>query len=58
MTDEETTIRPQNTELINLTEDYEIAYWKKRLGVSDDRLVEALRRVGNRAVAVEAFLHR
>jgi hypothetical protein len=58
MIDEETTIRPQDTELISLTEDYEIAYWKKRLGVSDDRLVEAVRRVGHRAAAVEAFLHR
>ena len=58
MTDEQTTIRPQDAELISLTEDYEIAYWKKRLAVSDDRLVEAVRRVGHRAAAVEAFLQR
>ncbi len=58
MIDEETTIRPQDAELISLTEDYEIAYWKKRLAVSDDRLVEAVRRVGHRAAAVEAFLRR
>jgi hypothetical protein len=58
MTDEQTTIRPQDAELISLTEDYEIAYWKKRLDVSDDRLVEALRHVGHRAAAVEAFLQR
>jgi hypothetical protein len=39
---------PLDAKLISLTEDYEIAYWRKRLGVSDDRLAEAVRRVGPR----------
>ncbi len=47
---------PQDAELISLTEDYEIAYWRKRLGVSDDRLAEAVHRVGFSAADVEAHL--
>jgi hypothetical protein len=56
MTDDETRTAPQGAELISLTEDYEIAYWRKRLDVSDDRLVEAVHRVGLSAAAVEAHL--
>ena len=58
MTDNETKTVPQDAKLISLTEDYEIAYWRKRLGVSDDRLAEAVRRVGHAAAAVEAHLSR
>jgi hypothetical protein len=56
MTDDETRTAPQGAELISLTEDYEIAYWRKRLGVSDDRLAEAVHRVGLSAAAVEVHL--
>jgi hypothetical protein len=58
MTDNEMKTVPQDAKLISLTEDYEIAYWRKRLGVSDDRLAEAVRRVGHAAAAVEAHLSR
>ena len=47
---------PQGAALISPTEDYEIAYWRKRLGVSDDRLAEAVHRVGLSAAAVEVHL--
>jgi len=47
---------PQDAELISLTEEYEIAYWRKRFGVSDDRLAEAVHCVGLSAAAVEAHL--
>ena len=56
MTDDMTKTAPHDVDLISLTEDYEIAYWRKRLGVSDDRLAEAVRRVGHAAAAVEAHL--
>jgi hypothetical protein len=56
--DDKTNIAPQDAELISLTEDYEIAYWRKRFGVSDDRLAEAVHRVGISAAAVEAHLKR
>jgi hypothetical protein len=56
MTDDKMNTAPQGAELISLTEDYEIAYWRKRLGVSDDRLAEAVHRVGLSAAAVEVHL--
>jgi hypothetical protein len=49
---------PLDSNLISLTEDYEIEYWRTRFGVSDDRLAEAVRRVGHSAAAVEADLKR
>ena len=58
MTDDEMKTVRQDAELISLTENYEIAYWRKRLGVSDDRLAEAVHRVGLSAAAVEAHLNR
>jgi Protein of unknown function (DUF3606) len=58
MTDNKMKTAPQGAELISLTEDYEIAYWRGRLGVSDDRLAEAVHRVGLSAAAVEAHLNK
>ena len=58
MTDNKMNTAPQGAELISLTEDYEIAYWRKRLGVSDDRLAEAVHRVGLSDAAVEAHLNK
>jgi hypothetical protein len=48
----------EDVELISLTEDYEIAYWRRRFGVSDDRLAEAVHCVGLSAAAIEAHLKR
>ena len=58
MSDDKTRTVRQGAELISLTEDYEIAYWRNRFGVSDDRLAEALHRVGLSAAAVEAHLNK
>ena len=56
MADDKTKTAPQDAEVISLTDDYEIAYWRKRLGVSDDRLAEAVHCVGLSAAAIEAHL--
>jgi hypothetical protein len=37
---------------INIHEDYEGKYWTKELGVSKERLQEAVDKVGNSAAAV------
>ena len=58
MADDKTKAAPQTAELISLTEEYKIAYWRKRFGVSDDRLAEAVHRVGLSAAAVEAHLNK
>jgi hypothetical protein len=56
MADDKTNATLEDAKLISLTEEYEIAYWRKRLGVSDDRLAEAVHCVGLSVAAVEAHL--
>jgi len=43
---------------ISLSEDYEIRDWSESLGVSEDRLREAVDAVGNSADAVRAYLNK
>jgi hypothetical protein len=38
---------------IDLREDYEIAYWCKKFGVTEEELASAVLRVGSRAKDVE-----
>jgi hypothetical protein len=56
MADDETKRAPQNTNLISLTEDYEIDYWTKVLGVTRERLAEAIQAVGHSGEKVRTFL--
>lgn len=42
--------------MINIHEDYEVKYWTKELGVSKERLQEAVDKVGNSAAAVRREL--
>ncbi len=58
MTDDETKRRPQDANLISLTEDYEVEYWTEKFGVTRERLAEAVKRVGHLAAAVEADINR
>lgn len=41
---------------INLSEDFEVKYWIKHLGVSRDDLERAVEKVGNSAAAVRKEL--
>lgn len=41
---------------INVHEDYEREYWKKKLGVSGQQLAAAVRKVGPMAKRVQAYL--
>ena len=41
---------------INLGEDYEVEYWSKTLGVSKEKLVEAVKKVGDSVQAVRREL--
>jgi Protein of unknown function (DUF3606) len=50
MADDKTKTAPQDARLINLNE---VAYWRKKFGVSAERLAQAVRRVGHSAAAVE-----
>jgi len=58
MADDKTKPAPEDAFLINLSDDYEMAFWAKRFGVSKVRLAEAVRRVGPAAAAVEAEIKR
>jgi len=43
---------------ISLSEDYEIRDWTQSLGVSEERLREAVSAVGNSADKVRAYLNK
>ena len=43
---------------INMSEDYEVKYWTRELGVSKEQLQKAVDKVGNSAAAVRKELAR
>ena len=43
---------------INVREDYDLRAWSDRFGVDIQRVVEAVRSVGDQASAVEPYLNR
>jgi hypothetical protein len=58
MSDDRTKTGPQDASRINLSEDYEVAYWTQTLGVSRETLERAVAQAGVGADAVRAFLQR
>lgn len=56
MADDKNKRVPQDANLISLTEDYEVEYWTKALGVSKAKLTEAVKAVGHSAAKVRAWL--
>lgn len=56
MSDDKTLRAPQDSSRIAMGEDYEVAYWTDKFGVSRERLQQAIDAVGNGADAVEAYL--
>jgi len=48
---------PQDRSRINVNEEWELRYWTKVLGVTEDRLRKAVAKVGVSAEAVRAELH-
>jgi hypothetical protein len=47
---------PQDRSRINIHEDYELRYWTETLGVSKERLIALVKRVGVSAEAVRKEL--
>lgn len=58
MADDKTVRAPQDSSRVAMGEDYEVAYWTDKFGVSRDRLQEAVNAVGNSADAIKAYLAR
>jgi hypothetical protein len=56
MNEDKTETANDEGELISLTENHEIEFWTSKFGVSDELLVEAIRRVGHSEAAVRTFL--
>jgi len=48
----------QDRSKINMSEDYEVKYWTRELGVSKEQLQKAVDKVGNSAAAVRKELAR
>jgi hypothetical protein len=47
-----------DSKTINLNEDYEVAYWTKELGISKEKLTEAVNAAGKSAEAVREYLKK
>ena len=47
---------PQDSSRISLSEDWEVRYWTKALGISKDRLEQLVKDHGNSAAAVRSAL--
>jgi len=49
---------PQDRSRINVNEAYELQYWSKKFGVTEDQLKEAVRAAGTSADAVGKHLRK
>lgn len=58
MGDDKTKRGPADAKRINVNEDYEVQYWTKEFGVSEEQLRAAIKRVGVMADDVRAELRR
>ncbi len=56
MADNKSLRSPQDSSRIAMGEDYEVAYWTDKFGVSREQLQRAVDAVGNSADAVERHL--
>lgn len=57
MTDDKAKWAPQDGRLINLCDEFEVAYWTRKFGVGRARLTEAVKAVGHLAEEVATYLH-
>ncbi|UYY79560.1 DUF3606 domain-containing protein [Sphingomonas sp. R1] len=58
MADDKTQVGGQDRKRISLSEDYEVRDWMESFGVSKEKLVEAVKAVGDRADDVRDYLKR
>jgi hypothetical protein len=58
MADNKTDVGSPDRDRISLSEDYEVRDWSKSLGISEERLREAVAAVGNSAEKVREYLKR
>jgi Protein of unknown function (DUF3606) len=58
MADDPMKKRPQDSSRININERLELQYWADRFGVTQERVRQAVEKVGNSAEAVEREIKR
>ena len=56
MSDNKNDIGKRDRERIDISEPYELEYWKKRLGITTEQLKQVIQKVGPMTKDVEAFL--
>jgi hypothetical protein len=56
MSDDKSNRGPADAQRINVNEDYEVQYWTRVLGVSEDKLRETVKQVGVMAADVRKAL--
>lgn len=56
MSDDKSMSGGQDRKLINLSEDYEVRDWAKKFDVTEEELIAAVKKVGNKVGDVEAHL--
>lgn len=56
MADDRTKRGSEDRQRINMSENYEVAYWSKKWDISDEELADAVRRAGPMAAAVARVL--
>jgi hypothetical protein len=56
--DDKTKTGSPDSKFINVNEDYEVAYWTKELGVSTEKLKEAVEAAGTSVSAVKKYLDK
>lgn len=56
MSDDTRNRSPQDASRISLSEDWEVSYWTKALGITRERLEQAVEAVGNSAAKVRDHL--
>jgi hypothetical protein len=49
---------PQDRSRINLSEEWEVAYWTRELGLTREELEQAVQNAGNSVAAVRQHLQR
>lgn len=58
MADDKTKVGGEDRQRISLNEDYEVRDWTESLGISREKLVDAVGAVGDRADDVREYLKR
>ena len=56
MADDRALRGPRDRQRINLSEDYEVAYWTQKWGINREQLDEAVRKAGPMSAAVAKLL--